>query len=49
MGERPDPNARPADPADPADAGDEPAGDGEAYSEDEEAEVAARLEDLGYI
>jgi hypothetical protein len=46
MGERPDPNARPAE---QADAGDEPAGDGEAYSEDEEAEVAARLEDLGYI
>lgn len=48
MDERPDPNARPAEQAD-ADAGDESAGDGEAYSEDEEAEVAARLEDLGYI
>jgi hypothetical protein len=46
MDERPDPNARPAE---QAAAGDEPAGDGEAYSEDEEAEVAARLEDLGYI
>jgi hypothetical protein len=46
MGERPDPKARPAE---EADAGDEPAEEGEAYSEDEEAEVAARLEDLGYI
>ena len=26
-----------------------PAEEGEAYSADEEAEVAARLEDLGYI
>ena len=34
---------RPAEPADDADEQDE------AYSEDEEAAVAARLEDLGYI
>ncbi len=46
IGERPDPNARPAE---EPDAGKEPADEGEAYSEDEEAEVAARLEDLGYI
>jgi hypothetical protein len=46
MGERPDQNGRPAE---QADAGDEPADKGGAYSEDEEAEVAARLEDLGYI
>ncbi|MEP6642110.1 MAG: hypothetical protein ABJB93_09415 [Gaiellales bacterium] len=46
MAERPDPNARPAE---EPDAGKEPADEGEAYSEDEEAEVAARLEDLGYI
>jgi len=46
MAERPAPNAPPAE---EADAGDEPADEGEAYSEDEEAEVAARLEDLGYI
>jgi hypothetical protein len=46
MGERPDPNAEPAD---QGDAEDDPADEGEAYSPDEEAEVAARLEDLGYI
>jgi hypothetical protein len=46
MGEGPDPNAKPAD---QGDAEDEPADEGEAYSPDEEAEVAARLEDLGYI
>jgi hypothetical protein len=46
MAERPDPKARPGE---EADAGDKPAEEGEAYSEDEEAEVAARLEDLGYI
>jgi hypothetical protein len=38
---------RPAEPAaEPADDADE---QDEAYSEDEEAAVAARLEDLGYI
>jgi hypothetical protein len=47
MGERPDPHA--PQPAEQGDAGDEPADEGEAYSADEEAEVAARLEDLGYI
>jgi hypothetical protein len=44
MSERPDPSAPPA-----GDADDEPADADEAYSADEEAEVAARLEDLGYI
>jgi hypothetical protein len=44
--ERPDPDERPAGASD-EDAGAEEAG--EAYSEDEEAAVAARLEDLGYI
>jgi hypothetical protein len=45
--ERPDPDEQPI----PSAAGEEPAesDDGEAYSEDEEAAVAARLEDLGYI
>ena len=44
--ERPDPRERPA----ASDEQDEAAGDGdEAYSEDEEAAVAARLEDLGYM
>jgi hypothetical protein len=42
-GERPNPDEPPADKADDADEQDE------AYSEDEEAAVAARLEDLGYI
>ena len=46
IGERPDPNAPPEE---RGDAETEPAGEGEAYSADEEAEVAARLEDLGYI
>jgi hypothetical protein len=46
MGERPDPTHRPPGPDTPED---EPAEEAEAYSEDEEAEVAARLEDLGYI
>jgi hypothetical protein len=41
--ERPNPDEPPADEADAAD------GQDEAYSEDEEAAVAARLEDLGYI
>jgi hypothetical protein len=41
--ERPRPDEPPADKADDADEPDE------AYSEDEEAAVAARLEDLGYI
>jgi len=45
MPERPDPS-RPAEPGEPAA---EPEGAEEAYSEDEEAAVAARLEDLGYI
>ena len=43
-GERPDPSAPRA-----GDAEDEPAEAEEAYSAAEEAEVAARLEDLGYI
>ena len=45
--ERPDPDEQPI----PSAAREEPAesDDGEAYSEDEEAAVAARLEDLGYI
>ncbi len=47
MSERPD---RSAPAATDGDDGEKPAeGDGEAYSEDEEAAVAARLEDLGYI
>ena len=41
------------DPIGPADEPDEPAAEPEAaeeaYSDDEEAAVAARLEDLGYI
>jgi hypothetical protein len=41
--ERPNPDEPAADKADDADEQDE------AYSEDEEAAVAARLEDLGYI
>ncbi|HEY3764352.1 MAG TPA: hypothetical protein VGL44_04280 [Gaiellales bacterium] len=46
--ERPDPDVLPA--ASGAEAGDEvEEGSDEAYSEDEEAAVAARLEDLGYI
>jgi hypothetical protein len=45
MRERPDPNDPPGD---AAKGGDEPEVD-EAYSDDEEAAVAARLEDLGYI
>ncbi len=46
--ERPDPDEQPA--ASGAETADEPAeGDDEAYSEAEEAAVAARLEDLGYI
>ena len=46
-GERERPGPRPDEPAaDPADAADERE---EAYSEDEDAAVAARLEDLGYI
>jgi hypothetical protein len=46
-GERDRPGPRPDEPAaDKADDGDE---QDEAYSEDEEAAVAARLEDLGYI
>jgi hypothetical protein len=47
MPERPDPDV-PA--AVSGDDGEEPVeADGEAYSEDEEAAVAARLEDLGYM
>jgi hypothetical protein len=46
MGERPEQNERPAG---PGEAGEKPEDTGEAYSEDEEAAVAARLEDLGYI
>jgi hypothetical protein len=46
MDERPGPSEQPAD---EAEAGAEPADEGEAYSDDEEAAVAARLEDLGYI
>jgi hypothetical protein len=47
MAGRPDPREQPAasDVKDEAEAGES----GEAYSEDEEAAVAARLEDLGYI
>ncbi len=45
MAERPDPH----DEAPASQEPDEGAEDGEAYSEDEEAAVAARLEDLGYI
>lgn len=44
MHERPGPSEPPAD-----EAGAEAADECEAYSEDEEAAVAARLEDLGYI
>ena len=44
--ELPDPTRPPAEQDEPAA---EPEGAGEAYSEDEEAAVAARLEDLGYI
>jgi hypothetical protein len=44
--ERPDPREQPAASDEQQEA---PAEDGEAYSEDEEAAVAARLEDLGYI
>ena len=44
--ERPDPREQPAASDEPDDAPEE---DGEAYSEDEEAAVAARLEDLGYM
>jgi hypothetical protein len=43
-GERPDPDAASGEPDEQEEA--EP---DEAYSEDEEAAVAARLEDLGYI
>lgn len=46
MGERPDPSV-PLE--EQGDVESEPAEEGEAYSADEEAEVAARLEDLGYI
>ena len=45
-GERPDPSAPPSGDGDAAET---PADADEAYSADEEAEVAARLEDLGYI
>jgi hypothetical protein len=44
--ERPDPSRPPAEQDEPAA---EPEGAEEAYSSDEEAAVAARLEDLGYI
>jgi hypothetical protein len=46
IAERPHPDDPPAE---RDEAGDESAGADEAYSEDEEAAVAARLEDLGYI
>jgi hypothetical protein len=46
MAERPDPREEPV--AEDA-ASDEPTEDDEAYSQDEQAAVAARLEDLGYI
>jgi hypothetical protein len=46
-GERERPGPPPDEPA--ADSGDEAKEQDEAYSEDEEAAVAARLEDLGYI
>jgi hypothetical protein len=48
MSERPD---RSVPAAASGEDGEEPAAedDGEAYSEDEEAAVAARLEDLGYM
>jgi hypothetical protein len=45
MAERPDPKDEAAVSQEPEAAPE----DGEAYSEDEEAAVAARLEDLGYI
>jgi hypothetical protein len=46
-GERERPGPRPDEPAaDEADGADD---QDEAYSEDEEAAVAARLEDLGYM
>jgi hypothetical protein len=45
--ERPDPSEPPADEG--GAATDEPEQAGEAYSDDEAAAVAARLEDLGYI
>jgi hypothetical protein len=44
--ERPDPSEPSAD---ESAATDEPEQAGEAYSDDEAAAVAARLEDLGYI
>jgi hypothetical protein len=44
--ERPDPSEPPAD---EGAATAEPEQAGEAYSDDEAATVAARLEDLGYI
>jgi hypothetical protein len=43
--ERPEPREDPAAAEEPGETPE----DGEAYSEDEEAAVAARLEDLGYI
>jgi hypothetical protein len=46
-GERERPGPRPDEPA--ADTADDTDGQEEAYSEDEEAAVAARLEDLGYM
>jgi hypothetical protein len=46
MGERPDADEQPAE--EPREPGDEAEAD-EAYTSEEEAEVAARLEDLGYI
>jgi hypothetical protein len=45
MAERPDPREQPA----ASEPEDEAGEAGEAYSEDEEAAVVARLEDLGYI
>jgi hypothetical protein len=46
-GERERPGPPPDEPS--ADAADDADEQDEAYSEDEEAAVAARLEDLGYI
>jgi hypothetical protein len=48
MAERPDPREQPAA-SEPEDEAGEAGEAEEAYSEDEEAAVAARLEDLGYI
>ena len=46
-GERPEQSGHPIEEA--AEQPEPPGEEGEAYSSDEEAAVAARLEDLGYI